>query len=80
MTTGASLQRFSANHLGYLTYAEAGVAGFTQHILGKGNYQYYDSDAEKDDYSGYIKATYKITRIVIQIRKYSRKKGDVNVG
>ena len=61
VTTGASLQRFSANHFGYLTYAEAGVAGFTQHILGNGKYQYYDSDAEKDDYSGYIKATYKIT-------------------
>ena len=58
---GTSLQRFSGNHFGYLTYAASKVKGFSEYLLGNGNYQYYDSDAKKDDYSGYIKASYKLT-------------------
>ncbi|MBR4390417.1 MAG: TonB-dependent receptor [Prevotella sp.] len=56
---GLSLQQFRGNHFGYLTY----VANETlrNQIMKGGKYQYYDSDAEKDDYTGYLKASYKFT-------------------
>ena len=56
---GLSLQRFKGNHFGFLTY----VANETlrSQIMKDGEYRYYDSDAEKDDYSGFMKASYKIT-------------------
>ena len=54
---GVSLQRFSGNHFGYLTY----IANeeMSRKYLADGNYKYYDSDAHKGDYSGYVKASYR---------------------
>lgn len=56
---GLSLQRFSGNHFGHITY----IANpeLSRKYLSNGKYQYYDSDADKDDYSGYVKASYKLT-------------------
>ena len=56
---GLSLQRFSGNHFGYLTYVA--LPELSRQLLKNGKYQYYDSDAEKDDYSGFVKAAYKLT-------------------
>ena len=54
---GVNLQKFSCNHWGYVTYI--GSQELEQKYLGKnGKYKYYDSDANKDDYSGFLKATY----------------------
>ena len=54
---GISLQQFRGNHFGYLTYiADAGVDDAFR--PGGKNYQYYDSDALKNDFSGFIKAVY----------------------
>ncbi len=52
-----SLQQFSGNHFGYLTYIAD--KELSQKLLQNGHYQYYDSDANKGDYSGFIKATYR---------------------
>ena len=49
---GVSLQRFSGNHFGYLTYVSDGLAS---DILADGPYKYYDSDAVKGDYSAFVK-------------------------
>lgn len=55
--TGTNLQRFSCNHWGYLTYI--GNQELEQKYFDKnGKYKYYDSDADKNDYSAFIKATY----------------------
>ena len=59
MMSGVSLQRFSGNHFGYLTYIAH--PELSKKLLSGGDYQYYDSDANKDDYSGYVKAAYKLT-------------------
>ena len=56
---GTSLQRFSGNHFGYLTYIAH--PELSKRLLSGGDYQYYDSDAHKDDYSGYVKAAFNIT-------------------
>ena len=56
---GISLQRFDGNHFGHLTYIAH--PELSRQLLSGGKYQYYDSDANKDDYSGYLKAAYKIT-------------------
>ena len=54
---GVNLQKFSCNHWGYVTYI--GSQELEQKYLGtNGKYKYYDSDANKDDYSGFLKATY----------------------
>lgn len=54
---GTNLQRFSCNHWGYLTYI--GNQELEQKYFDKnGKYKYYDSDADKNDYSAFIKATY----------------------
>ena len=54
---GTNLQRFSCNHWGYLTYI--GNQTLEQKYFDKnGKYKYYDSDADKNDYSAFIKATY----------------------
>ena len=58
LMSGISLQRFSGNHFGYLTYIAH--PELSKQLLSGGKYQYYDSDANKDDYSGYVKATYHI--------------------
>ncbi len=53
---GTSIQFFEGNHFGYLTYIAH--PELSQKLLSGGKYQYYDSDAEKNDYSGYIKAAF----------------------
>ena len=56
---GMSLQRFKGNHFGHLTYIAH--PELSRKLLSGGKYTYYDSDAEKNDYSGYVKAAFKIT-------------------
>lgn len=56
---GVSLQRFCGNHFGYLTYMAN--REMSAKYLANGNYKYYDSDADKDDYSAYVKAAYAVT-------------------
>lgn len=65
---GIATQRFWGNHFGYLTYvanpdvaAKYGLAGLNDMDLADGRYQYYDSDAWKNDSNFFIKETYKIT-------------------
>lgn len=54
---GLNLQQFRCNHWGYLTYIKDTRA--EQQIFGSaGSYKYYDSDADKNDYSAYVKAAY----------------------
>ncbi len=56
---GVALQNFTGNHFGYLTYiANQSLA---DEVLKHGKYQYYDSDADKNDYSVFLKGTYHIT-------------------
>lgn len=52
---GLAMQTFEGNHYGYLTYA--GNEQLRRMILANGDYQYYDSDAEKTDANIYAKAT-----------------------
>ena len=56
---GINVQSFACNHFGDLTYIandELEAAYLTN-----GKYRYYDSDANKDDASIYLKASYRIT-------------------
>jgi len=59
ITTGLSAQMFQGNHFGLLTYA--GNADLASHLLANGAYQYYDSDARKNDISSYIKASWHLS-------------------
>ena len=53
---GLSVQNFTGNHFGYVTYiADEGVAN---KYLADGDYKYYDSDASKFDGSAFVKAAY----------------------
>lgn len=53
---GLSMQLFRCNHWGYLTYiANEDVE---KQYLKNGKYKYYDSDADKNDYSWFVKANY----------------------
>ncbi|MCR5132222.1 MAG: TonB-dependent receptor [Prevotella sp.] len=54
---GVNLQQFRGNHFGYLTY----IANADVEKKYPTDYKYYDSDADKDDYSAFIKGTYHIT-------------------
>lgn len=68
---GLSLQNFSGNHFGYLTYASNPFV--RQHLIWltypeingaaelEPNYKYYDSDARKFDGNAYLKAAYRLT-------------------
>jgi iron complex outermembrane receptor protein len=57
---GISVQNFSGNHFGYVTYiANNDVA---DRYLANGDYKYYDSDASKLDGSTFVKAAYNITK------------------
>ncbi|MCR4824593.1 MAG: TonB-dependent receptor plug domain-containing protein, partial [Bacteroidales bacterium] len=56
---GLSVQNFTGNHFGYLTYV--GNAELRARILSNGNYQYYDSDASKLDASAFVKAAYSLS-------------------
>lgn len=52
---GLNLQQFRGNHFGYLTYIAN--EGANAKFRANGDYQYYDSDARKNDYSAFAKAT-----------------------
>lgn len=62
---GLSGQMFRGNHFGYLTYVSntdvvnhyPGLAGLNDTDFDNGSYKYYDSDARKDDYSGFVKTS-----------------------
>ena len=53
---GLNLQQFRGNHFGYLTYI-ANEAVDQKYRPNDKNYMYYNSDAHKDDYSAFLKAT-----------------------
>ena len=53
LTGGLSLLYFGGNHFGSLTYLSENLA---TDILAGGPYKYYDSDAVKGEWSGYVKA------------------------
>ena len=55
---GLNLQQFRGNHWGYLTYI-ANQAAENQFLGSTGQYKYYDSDAQKYDYSAFVKANYR---------------------
>ena len=56
---GMNLQTFEANHFGYLTYMAN--EELERAYLSNGDYQYYDSDATKNDFSTFLKASFAIT-------------------
>lgn len=60
---GVNLQQFHGNHFGYLDYiSNVGQNEGKIGILAPWkNGKYYDSDADKYDYSAYVKGTYHIT-------------------
>lgn len=55
---GLNIQQFRGDHWGYLTYI-ANADAEARYFENNGRYKYYDSDADKNDYSGYIKADYR---------------------
>ena len=56
VTGGISMQLFRCNHWGYLTYiANEDVE---RQYLKNGKYKYYDSDANKNDWSWFVKANH----------------------
>ena len=78
---GMSLQYFSGNHFGYLTYAaNPDVAA---KYLANGDHQYYDSDARKLDYSQFVKAVCHVSEqwdvfADIQMRNVTYKTNGIN--
>lgn len=62
---GLSAQMFWGNHFGYLTYVSnaevvkqyPALSGLNDTDFDNGRYTYYDSDAKKDDYSAFVKAS-----------------------
>ncbi len=56
---GISVQNFTGNHFGYVTYIANNDV--EKKYLSKGDYKYYDSDASKLDGSAFIKASFNIT-------------------
>lgn len=59
---GINLQQFRGNHFGYIEY----VANESNYLISKpttwaGDWKYYDSNAQKFDYSVFLKASYHIT-------------------
>ena len=56
---GLSLQDFWSNHFGYITYIAN--SEMSSKFLKDGDYQYYDSDADKLDGNIFAKATYHLT-------------------
>ena len=57
---GLSVQQFTGNHYGYLTYV--GNQALAAQLLNGGDYRYYDSPAAKFDGSAYVKASYIFSR------------------
>ncbi len=58
---GLSLQNFSGNHFGYVTYIANPDVAEKYLSNGKDKHKYYDSDARKLDGSAFIKAAFNIT-------------------
>ena len=56
---GLNVQLFRAAHFGYLTYVSH--PELSNRLLTDGNYQYFKTDADKDDYSAFLKVAYSIT-------------------
>ena len=56
---GLSLQNFTGNHFGYITYLSDDK--LRNLLMKQGDYQYYDSDAKKLDGNAYLKAAYRLT-------------------
>ncbi|MCR5197971.1 MAG: TonB-dependent receptor [Prevotella sp.] len=56
---GLSLQEFTGNHFGYLTYVKD--EALSKRLLSYGDRKYYDSDATKFDASTFVKAAYQIS-------------------
>ena len=56
---GLSLQEFTGNHFGYLTYVKD--EALSKRLLSYGDRKYYDSDAAKFDASTFVKAAYQIS-------------------
>ena len=54
--SGINLQQFRGTHWGYIDYIKD--VAMENKYLANGPYRYYDSDADKYDYSGFVKATY----------------------
>ena len=52
---GLSVQDFTGNHYGFLTYIKD--QSLSDRILASGPYRYYESDADKSDGSVFVKAT-----------------------
>lgn len=61
ITGGVNLQQFRCNHYGFLSYIADEALDKAVRPGGK-NYRYYDSDAHKYDYSGFVKASYHFLR------------------
>ena len=57
---GIAAQQFKSPHFGYVTYIAH--PGLSKMVLAGGDYQYYDSDARKNDASVFVKASFNITR------------------
>ena len=57
---GIAAQQFKSPHFGYVTYIAH--PGLSKAVLAGGDYQYYDSDARKNDASVFVKASINITR------------------
>ena len=60
ITGGLSLQEFDGNHFGYVTYLSNDV--LRSLLMKNGDYQYYDSDANKFDGNAYVKALLHINK------------------
>ena len=55
---GVNMQLFRCNHWGYVTYIANEQIERT--YLANGKYKYYDSDANKNDWSWFVKASHKL--------------------
>lgn len=55
---GLNMQQFRCNHWGYVTYI-ADEAIERKYLVNGQKYKYYDSDADKNDYSAFVKADYR---------------------
>ena len=79
---GISLQQFAGNHFGELTYISN--EDLRNHYMNDGKpYSYYDSDADKGDYSAYLKGTFTLTKGLeafadLQYRHVSYKTDGIN--
>jgi len=78
---GFSAQLFNANHFGYLTYLADPT--LSREVLAGGDYKYYDSNADKNDISAYLKGSYDVTSALkifadVQYRHVDYKTNGIN--